>query len=558
MKPFPALVRTGLRANFGLRAIAYRFFTEKKDRWLLPLFALAAVSLAPTLYAGIKLLAGLYGMLTPMNQQAALLTFALLTGQVLILLFGLYYVISAFYFSRDLEILIPLPLKPFQVMLSKFIVICVNEYVTVFLLVVPVLVTWGIKAGRGPDYWVAAVLVYLLLPVIPLAIVSLLVVALMRLVNVSRKKDALILIGSIILIAGSIALQSAVGRANAGGMSAQSAVAFFAAPDSILNRVGAFFPPSIWATKALAGGPGATGPAHLALFAGVSLALFLALIVLSEKLFYRGLVGIGETSARRRTLSSAEMSRRVSSGRRPFRALLAREWRIMNRTPIFLLNGVLVVVIIPVVMLLMVKTGGETEVFLVNFLSAANPAVVILGAAAFLTVSGSLNGTASSTFSREGGQFWMSKVIPVPPRDLVAAKLVHSYAISVLGVAVSTVALVAIFHLPAGQVAPAVGLALLAGMLLTIIGMLIDLARPLLDWTNPQKAIKQNLNVLFAMLAGIGFLIVTGWLAARLLKLGIGGPGVLLILAALLAVLSAAGAALLFRFARKRYAEIEV
>ncbi len=439
MKPFPALVRTGLRANFGLRAIAYRFFTEKKDRWLLPLFALAAVSLAPTLYAGIKLLAGLYGMLTPMNQQAAILTFALLTGQVLILLFGLYYVISAFYFSRDLEILIPLPLKPFQVMLSKFIVICVNEYVTVFLLVAPVLITWGIKAGRGPDYWIAAVLVYLLLPVIPLAVVSLLVVALMRLVNVSRKKDALILIGSLILIAGSIALQSVVGRANESGLSAQSAVAFFSAPDSLLNRVGAFFPPSIWATKALAGGPGATGIAHLALFAGVSLALFLALIVLSEKLFYRGLVGIGETSARRRTLSPAEMSRRVSSGRRPFRALLAREWRIMNRTPIFLLNGVLVVVIIPVVMILMVKTGGDTEVFLVKFLGAANPAVVVLGAAAFLTVSGSLNGTASSTFSREGGQFWMSKVIPVAPRDLVAAKLVHSYAISVLGVAVSTV-----------------------------------------------------------------------------------------------------------------------
>jgi ABC-2 type transport system permease protein len=209
-------------------------------------------------------------------------------------------------------------------------------------------------------------------------------------------------------------------------------------------------------------------------------------------------------------------------------------------------------------MILMAKTGGETEVFLIKFLGAANPAVVILGAAAFLTVSGSLNGTASSTFSREGGQFWMSKVIPVTPRDLVAAKLVHSYAISVLGVAVSAIALVAIFHLPARLLAPAVGLALVAGMLLTIVGMLIDLARPLLDWTNPQKAIKQNLNVLFAMLAGVGFLTGTGLLAAALLRRGVRGTTLLVLLAALLAVLSAAGAALLFRFARKRYAEIEV
>ena len=558
MRPFPALVRTALRANFGLRAILYRFFTEKKDRWLLPLFALAAVSLAPTLYAGIRFLAGLYGMLTPMNQQAALLTFALLIGQFVILLFGLYYVISAFYFSRDLEILIPLPLKPFQVMLSKFIVICANEYLTVFLFVVPVLVTWGVMARRGPDYWISALLVYLLLPVIPLAIVSLLVVILMRLVNVSRKKDAFILIGSLVLIVASIGLQSAMGRANKAGLSADAAVSFLTAPDSLLNRIGAVFPPSIWATKALAGGPGASGLLHLALFAGVSLALFLALVVLSEKLFYRGLVGISEVSARRRTLSSAEMSRRVSSGRRPFRALLAREWRIMNRTPIFLLNGVLVVVIVPVVLILMVKTGRETEMFLIKFLDASNPAVVILGAAAFLVVSGTMNGTASSSFSREGGQFWMSKVIPVAPRDLVAAKLVHSYGISVLGVAVSTAACVAIFHLRFGILAPAIGLALLTGLLLTIVGMMIDLARPLLDWTNPQKAIKQNLNVLFAMLAGVGFLFGTGWLAAKLLKRGVGGPTVLLLLAALLAGLSAAGLALLFRFARKRYVEIEV
>ncbi len=558
MKPFPALVQAGLKANFGLRAIAYRFFAEKKDRWLAALFALAAVSLAPTLTAAIKLLAGLYGMLAPMNQQAALLTFALIAGQFLVLLFGLYYVISAFYFSRDLEILIPLPLKPFQVMLSKFIVICVNEYLTVFLIVVPVLVTWGIKARRGPGYWISAVIVYLLLPVIPLAIVSTLVVVLMRVVNVSRKKDAFILVGSLVLIAASILLQAGMSRTNESGLSAQAALAFFTSPDSLLNTIGAHFPPSVWATKALAGGPGASALLNLLLFAGVSVVLFLGLVVLSEKLFYRGLVGIGEISARRRTLSAAEMSRRVSAGRRPFRALLGREWRIMNRTPIFLLNGVLVVVIIPVVMILMVKTGGESEAFLIKFLGAANPAVVILGAAAFLTVSGSLNGTASSTFSREGGQFWLSKVIPVAPRELVAAKLVHSYAIAVLGVAVSTVALVAILHLGFGVLVPAIGLALLAGLLLTIVGMMIDLARPLLDWTNPQKAIKQNLNVLFSMLAGVGLLFGLGWLDTGLIRSGVEGTAVLWITAALLAVLSAAGFALLFRFARKRYAEIEV
>jgi ABC-2 type transport system permease protein len=557
MKPFPALVRAALKSNFGLNILRHRLLRQKKDRWLLPLFVLAGLSLIPTLVGAIKLLVGLYGMLAPLNQQAALLTFAILAGQVLILLFGLYYVISAFYFSRDLEFLVPLPLKPFQVMVSKFIVICVNEYLTIFLIVVPVFVTWGLLARAGARYWAFAVIVYLLLPVIPLAVVSVLVVGLMRLVNVSRKKDALILIGSLAMIVVSLVAQASFNRSGHSGMNAQDAVAFFSSPDSLLSRLGSRFPPSVWATKALAGGPGATGPAHLALFAAVSVALFLGLVLLSEKLFYRGLIGIGEVGARRRALSSHEMSRRLTSGRRPFRALLAREWRLMNRTPIFLLNGVLVVVIIPVVLILMVKTGREQEMFLIKLLDTANPSLIILAAAAFLTISGSLNGTSSSTFSREGGQFWISKVMPVTPGEIIAAKIAHSYAIALLGIVVSTAACVVIFQLRAGLLVPAVGLALVAAFLLTIVGMLIDLARPLLDWTNPQKAIKQNLNVLISMLAGIGILAGTGWLAAALMKSGMSGTAVVLSLAALFAVLSGAGTLALFRFADRRYREIE-
>src|SRR5665647_3368356 len=95
------------------------------------------------------------------------------------------------------------------------------------------------------------------LPIIPLALVSLAVVAMMRVINVSRKKDALILVGSLALIGLSFALQIGLGRSAGGGgpeASAQAVAAFFTSPDSLLNKVGAIFPPGIWATKAIAGG----------------------------------------------------------------------------------------------------------------------------------------------------------------------------------------------------------------------------------------------------------------------------------------------------------------
>lgn len=560
MSRLGSLIRVGLKANFGLAVLRYRLFVEKKDRWLVPLVGLAVLGILPALYGYVLGLRFTYAVLQPLGQERAILTLGVLAGQLMILLFGLYYVISAFYFSKDLEFLIPLPLKPAEVMASKFAIILVNEYLTVLAVVGPVLVTYGVLAKGGLPYWTNAVLVYLLLPVIPLAFVAVLVVGMMRLINVGRKKDALILVGSLVLIAGAMGLQLLIGKSQGrGGM--EDMAAFLGSPDSLLNQIGSKFPPSAWAGKALAGGWSAEGLTNLGILAATSLALFWALLVLSERLFYRGLIGIGETSVRRRVLSRSEMSRRIAAGRHPVRAVFVREWRIMNRTPIFLLNGPLTILIFPAIFLFMAKAGGgegDAAAMLGFLTGAAGATPVILVATVFMIVGGTLNGTASSTFSREGPQFWMSKAFPVAPRHQVLAKFIHSYLIVVLGIVPAALVLLLGLRTPAGRVLAAAGLALLLGAFLTAVGMIIDLARPLLDWTNPQKAIKQNLNVLFSIVADIAVLSALGVLSVRALKAGMAGPTLLLILTVLLAVLSALSLALLFRFAERRYPEIEI
>jgi ABC-2 type transport system permease protein len=562
------VVRAGLRSNFGLATLKYRLFKEKKDRWLVPLVGVALLGVVPMFYGLVLLVHNVYLVLRPMGQERALLSFGILAGQLLVLLFGIYYVIAAFYFARDLDLLIPLPLRPGEVMASKFAVVVINEYLTVAAVVLPVVITLGVVSRAGAGYWVNAVLVYLALPVIPLALVSLAVVALMRVVNVSRKKDALILVGSLVLIGVSVAVQVGLGRSagghgqGAGGVqaTAESLAAFFTSPNSLLNRVGAFFPPSIWATRAVAGGFGGEGLAYLALFLGVSIGLFVAMVALAEKLFYRGVIGLGETTGKKRRLSRDEMSRRVSSGRRAFAAVFGREWKIMNRTPIFLLNGVLVSVLLPALFVLMASVdtggGGGDTMSLLKMLMESNPLIVILGAALFMTICGSINGTASSTFSREGAQFWISQVIPVAPREQAVAKFAHSYLVATLGVVTSAVVAGVFLHVKAAHLAVGSGLALVAGVFLTAVGMIIDLARPLLDWTNPQKAIKQNLNVLLALLADAGILTAVFFGVKALIKAKLAPNAVLGIVFLGLAALSAAGYVALLRFADKRYPEI--
>jgi len=560
MKKLLSVIRVGLKVNFGLAVLRHRLIKEKKDIWLVPLIVVAFLGLGPTLYGYLAVIKLAYRLLLPLGQQHLILTYGFLAGQVFVLIFGLYYVVSAFYFSKDLDILIPLPLKPFQVMFSKFSVILVNEYLTIAFFVLPVLVYYGILSKAGLPYWIFALVIYLLLPVIPLAVVSLLVIAMMRAVNLSRKKDALIIVGSLVLIVAGFGLQLFLNRTAGASPDPRAMVRFLTAPDGLIQRVGAVFPPSIWATKALAGGLTASGFSNLLIFAGVSLTLFYGILIMAEKLFYRGLIGIGEISGRKKTLSREGMSRQVSSGRHPVRAIFTREWRIMNRTPIFLLNGVLVVVIVPLLLVIMAQTGSGkgSNVVLLRLLTSTKPIYVILAASCFMTICSCLNGTSSSTFSREGGQFWMSKVIPATAKEQVMAKFIHSYFISLLGIVVASGVAVLVVHLKVVVFAGAFLISIAAAVALTAVGMMIDLARPLLDWTNPQKAIKQNLNVLLAMLADIGIISALGYFSVFLLKRGIGGGMLFAILFVVLVLLSSASWTFLLKFAKKRYVEIEV
>jgi ABC-2 type transport system permease protein len=559
MSRIRTLIRAGLKSNFGFAVLYHRIFREKKDRWLVPIFILAFAGVLPLLYGLLSLIRNGYHLLKPMGQERALLAVGVLSGQILILTFGIYYVISAFYFSRDLDFLIPLPVRPFEVMLTKFTVILVNEYLSVAFIVLPFLIVFGVMDGSTIGYWINALLVYFALPVLPLAVISALVVAMMRLINVTRKKDILILVGSIALLVAGLGFPILVQHFENSEINALNVAALLSSPDGLVARIGTWFPPSIWATKAIAGGFSGEGLSNLLMFLGTSLLFFGAMAVMAERLFYGSVIGLAETAGRRRALTRDEMTRRVSPGRSPVTAIFIREWRIMNRTPVFLLNGVVVVVVIPAFFVFMSRSGSMVlGSLLMSFVESGYSVYLILSSALFMTISGCINGTASSTFSREGAQFWMSRVIPVSPHKQAAAKFLHSYIMGSLGVIAASAAVYAILRLRLSLLLVSLGLALIANLLITAVGMIIDLARPYLDWTNPQKAIKQNLNVLLALFADLGILTAAYFGVKMLIRFNVAGNLIIVTLYSAFAGFAALAFRALLKFADKRYGEIEI
>jgi len=279
----------------------------------------------------------------------------------------------------------------------------------------------------------------------------------------------------------------------------------------------------------------------------------------AERIFYKGLVGLSERSGGSARRSTAGAALKISSGLHPIRAIFLREFRLMNRTPVFLLNGVLGVLLIPIVFALTLSSSRSTDdaAAIFRLMTQARPTIIMLVVTMFIIVCATVSGVASSSFSREGRHFWISKVIPVDFRQQVLAKFVHSWSVALLGIASATAVLVFRFHLPAGRWLPGLALALPVTAFLTLLNLTIDLSRPLLDWISPQKAMKQNLNVLIAMLLDVGFLFLFGLLFLALDKTGIGLPGLLAILFGLSLGLVWLAFFLIRRFALHRYPAIQ-
>lgn len=496
-----------------------------------------------------------------MGQGELLITMVTGAAQIICLMFGVFYVISAFYFSKDLKLLVPLPIRPGEIILAKFLGIMAGEYLTIAPLVLPGLVVYGLGADVAWTYVPFALVIYLLLPVLPLVISSLFSLALMRVASFGRNRDFWRVAGALAGVALAVVFQY-LGRFGGeggpfvvGADQVEQAQQLLEQRGALVQSLGRYLPTSLWATEALRAGAPAWGVGGFLLFLAVALASLLLLLWAAEKLFLGGLEG-GTAEGRSRRLRAEELVRQAGAARSPLMALVLREVRLLNRTPSFLMTAILPVVLVPLFSLLpLIQEPGLRELIAAGReTAAAHPALpaAAMGAVGFLNAFSSLAATA---VSREGRYFWISRSMPVPAHLQVRAKVVHCLLVSLLNLVV-VLGLLQFFGLlrVTTLVYVVVG-GLLVSATATYVSLVPDLLRPNLNWTDPQQAMKGNFNVLWSML--LVFLLMLLLTAAAVLLYFVEAalmlPGLLVLCGLLTAVLDRA----VGRLADRLYLEYE-
>jgi len=497
----------------------------------------------PALIIGVILLLGLTlgplygGLLNTMYDQyeASGLRSLFLAGPFLIanlfgFIFGVFLMISTFFFGDDMRVLIPLPMKSTEVLMSKFLVVLMDLMLISLAIILPAYILYGVRSSAGIGYWIFMVIVFLLSQVLPIMLSAIIVLPLSRLFRFRRHRDNMVYLLSALILVGVLIFISITSRVDP-NMSAEEFAKIFSSEDAILNKTAGAYPPTILVTKALSR-PFFEGLLWLLAFIGLHVVALGVFLFFGDKFYYSVYSSLQENFARRSRLKEGEIADLMGVQQTKFSALYRREWWYFLKVPAFAFNGFGNVLVFPI-LLVIAAVAGQTDQLgqMLDQFQDYKPLFVPVGALV-AAVAGGINGLASSMFSREGDLIRELKALPVDVNEIVKVKFLHIETLSLIGPAFGAVALSLILGLSFVEALVVFAVGALTLTFLNILQMIIDSIKPILEWENPQRAMKQNVNVALSIPVVFGYVGGLGYLAF-LLKDTISGTIMTIILTAI-------------------------
>ena len=195
-------------------------------------------------------------------------------------------------------------------------------------------------------------------------------------------------------------------------------------------------------------------------------------------------------------------------------SICLKDSKIFFRQPSYILNGLIGIVIPPFLLPLsfqMIGMDGNVEKIRMFLLQKEFFWLSVILGVGIISITSSINVVASSCLSREGKYFWICKIIPVKSLYQTTGKFLFSYGIMWYGIVFNCLIFLYYFNFKLSAILIILCITSLVLYIWTIVGMIYDFGNPKLIWNNESEAVKQNLNVIFAIITN---LIIIGGVVA--------------------------------------------
>lgn len=468
------------------------------------LMIIIAVSMLPIVAGIAALVWNSYGVFKSIGQEGLILGSGLLSVGMIVLFFGIFYIMNVFYFSKDVESLLPLPFRPSTIMAAKFSVTLIYEYLTELIVLAPILVTFGLVSKAGIVYYLYAVLAFLTLPVIPLVYSGILNMILMRITNISKNKDQFRIIGGILGMFAAIFINMKMQSLFSNASNPEQLKNMLLNGDnSLINMMTGIFPTNKFLTLALINSDKLTGLINILLYLAISVLLVSLFLSLGESMYFKGLLGISDSTSKRKKLTSEQFNKSVVKSS-VVRSYTLKELKLLFRTPVYFINCVMMNFLWPIILLipLFTKSEGVNPIYELQSLIKSGTyegLILVIAFAAVLFASGT-NGVTATAISREGTNVFINKYIPISYTEQIMGKVMAGVLLGICALLSMLIMAAVIFAIPLYMIVLVAIIGLLGVFFTSFIGILIDLNYPKLYWDNEQKAVKQNMNVVVSII----------------------------------------------------------
>ena len=465
---------------------------KKKKRAMLRaglLLLLAVGSIGSVIYVEYLI----YQMLDRVRMPLLLPGLAIFLSMALTLVLGLFQCLSELFQGKDAPFLAVLPLTSRQVFAARLTTLYLSELAIDALICLPAFVLYAIGQKLIWPVALTGIPVLLLLPAIPLGIVSLIASLIMRSSAFSRHRDAIVMGLSML-----VALAYSIGITLMNGSSSGPAelVARLASSDGLLRLVLDRFPPAMWASRGLSG-----EFLMLLLFAAVSVLCMAAALLLAGPGYLNQALSSSEKTVHRKAGSRASAGWNRGSA---FRALHALEWREILRTPAWAYNSLFGVLMMPLMLCIGFIAGfskaGDTLEGFRALLAGVDPGYVALVASAVIMLGAMVNPAVSTAISREGGRWPFALTLPVRQQTRFLAKLAVGAEINLVCMALIAGVAWYLVRMPLVWLLAALAVAAVVGLAAAAISLWVDAVRPQLSWATEMEAIKKNFNQVIGMM----------------------------------------------------------
>ena len=342
--------------------------------------------------------------------NAQLLAVILAITQLISVVFCTGNIIGTLYFGKDNEMLICLPVTPNQLFVSKILFIYLRELYVSSLISIPIFMGLGIMGGLPTEYYFSFLFILFFLPVLPIVLASFLSVLIMAVHKYLKKHPYLSVILMLLLVIACLAgyvylIGNIVTSFNIAGNQIETVKKINADISRIGSKIFLYYQ---LALAFLSFG----NWRYFLLFVAVCLVLFFITLLVIRKFYFKA-------SQPERQSGTVRGKERFSFRcRSPFISLIAKEILCVFRSPDQVFGYFLFTLLMPFIVysydkLFMSITVNQTGV---NMIAGAH-----IMAVAILAMLSNL--ASASAISRDGSEFYISKIIPVNYFTQMFAKL---------------------------------------------------------------------------------------------------------------------------------------